>query len=157
MDIPKKYRLNTEDFKIYFDNEKKTHVAQNLDTGERTNIGALGIFLQMGILQSLEQEDKLQTLTQKIAELEQKINQILDSLKNLQTKPIEPEVDEEKVETEEKKIVETKEIEQKKEKPKFNVKEKIMEKALKKISDEEETLEDIVTETEEEIDAWEEI
>ena len=31
MNIVRKFQVNTEDFKIYFDNDKKTHVAENIE------------------------------------------------------------------------------------------------------------------------------
>ncbi|MBU5688046.1 MAG: hypothetical protein KQA31_01400, partial [Candidatus Aenigmarchaeota archaeon] len=84
LNIVEKYKLNTEDFKIYFDNTKKTHVAENIETGEKTNIGVLGIFLEMGILRPLDEQDKLVEIKQKISELEKKIEVLIDKVENIQ-------------------------------------------------------------------------
>jgi hypothetical protein len=72
MRIPTKFEVNTEDFKITFDNKNKTHVCESLDTGEKTNIGVLGILMQMGIIKPVEGdvEQKIKTLSERLNELE---------------------------------------------------------------------------------------
>ncbi len=127
MDIVKKYLLNTHDFQIYFDNEKKTHVALNLETGEKTNIGVLGIFLQMGILKELEEVDKKDVMLQRLDTLEEKVNRLLKVIDNIKA-PSSNNMEEYEEATNE--IVEEK-------KPRSEVAEKIMEKTLKKMSKEE--------------------
>ncbi|MFH8080351.1 MAG: hypothetical protein QXO84_00510 [Candidatus Aenigmatarchaeota archaeon] len=134
LNIVQKYKLNTEDFKIYFDNNKKTHVAENIETGEKTNIGVLGIFLEMGILRPLDDEDKLVELKRKIEILEKKIELLMEKIENMQFKQ----------------VVCEKEVE---EKPKFDIKQKIIEKSLSKIKYDENIIKD--DENEEKI--WEEI
>jgi len=145
LNIVQKYKLNTEDFKIYFDNSKKTHVAENIETGEKTNIGVLGILLEMGILRPLDEEDKLVELKQKIAELEKKIDSLIDKVETLQmnqayTHGKVEEEEEEKIEEEEK--------------PKFDIREKIIEKSIKKMRKYDE---DVIKDTEEQEEVWEEI
>ncbi len=88
MKIPTKFYLNTENFKIYFDNEKKTYVCEDLETKEKTNIGVLGTFLQMGILKTISEnpinyDDRINYLMDKIVSLEEKLNKtiILTSVK----------------------------------------------------------------------------
>lgn len=155
MKIPTKFKINTEDFKIYFDNKKKTHVCENLDTGERTNIGVLGILLQMGILKSIEEdkktEERIISLSDKIEGLESKIDQLMKNI-NSQT-----------VRTEEKEEHpgEREEVE---EEPKSGIKERIMKKVLEQTEEavEEkpenpEEASDAVVESDEEINNWTEI
>jgi peptidoglycan hydrolase CwlO-like protein len=144
LNIVQKYKLNTEDFKIYFDNSKKTHVAENIETGEKTNIGVLGILLEMGILRPLDEEDKLVELKQKIAELEKKIDSLIDKVETLQMNQA---YTHGKVEGEEEKIEEE-------EKPKFDIREKIIEKSIKKMRKYDE---DVIKDTEEQEEVWEEI
>jgi len=157
MEIPKKFEINTEDFKIYFDNNKKTHVVENLETGEKTNIGVLGILMQMGILKMIEgkTEEKIKTLSEKLDELEGKIENLVRNIDNITTKTGEKEeiILEERVEEE---------------KPKSEMNERIMKKVLEKTKDEnKESIEeevkeelgesDTTEESEEEIDNWMEI
>lgn len=166
--IVTKYKLNTDDFKIFFDNEKKTHIAQNIETGEKTNIGVLGIFLEMGILRSLDEADKLSVLTQRINDIEaklNKINEVLDKIQLQQAVQLEktmktPKTTERfKEDSEEDELEEAEEeIKEFEEKPKFDIKKKIMEKPLKKIKEREVSEENKpIEESDEEVDAWEEI
>ncbi len=154
MEIPKKFEINTEDFKIYFDNNKKTHIVENLETGEKTNIGVLGILMQMGILKTIEgkTEEKMKTLSEKLDELERKIESLVRNIDNISTKAGEKEEI-------------TVEEEVKEEKPKSEMNEHIMKKVLEKTK-EEETIEEVKeelgesdaeVESEEEIDNWMEI
>ncbi|MCX8179401.1 MAG: hypothetical protein N3E38_01525 [Candidatus Aenigmarchaeota archaeon] len=145
LNIVQKYKLNTEDFKIYFDNNKKTHVAENIETGEKTNIGVLGIFLEMGILRPLDEEDKLIKLERKMAELEKKLEMLIDKVENIQMN----------FAFSEKKSVETEEknVEKVKEKPKFDIREKIIEKSLSKIKYDE----NVIKDSDDEEKVWEEI
>jgi len=157
MEIPTKFKINTEDFKIFFDNKKKTHVCENLDTGEKTNIGVLGIFLQMGILKSIEDrktDDRINLLSKKIEGLESKIDQFMN---NINSQPVKTE---ERVEPSEK----TEEVEEEPEEPKSEINERIMKKVLKQteeeVGKEAENLEeanDAVVESDEEIDNWADI
>lgn len=161
--IVTKYKLNTEDFKIFFDNQKKTHVAENIETGEKTNIGVLGIFLEMGILKALDEVDKLSVLNQRINDLEAKLNKIIEILDNIQlqqamkTKEKTKTYEEEDIEEVEEEAEDIEERSFKPKKSKFDIREKIMEKPLKKISKEVDEVENVRKEAEEEIDAWEEI
>ncbi|MBU5688803.1 MAG: hypothetical protein KQA41_01055 [Candidatus Aenigmarchaeota archaeon] len=151
LNIVEKYKLNTEDFKIYFDNNKKTHVAENIETGEKTNIGVLGIFLEMGILRPLDEQDKLVEIKQKISDLEKKIEVLIDKVENIQLnqafvkKDDQPEEEEETPEDQEIKI---------KEKPRFDIREKIIEKSLKKIHKYDEN---VIKDSEDQEEVWEEI
>ncbi|MEM4368002.1 MAG: hypothetical protein QW350_02135 [Candidatus Aenigmatarchaeota archaeon] len=151
LNIVEKYKLNTEDFKIYFDNNKKTHVAENIETGEKTNIGVLGIFLEMGILRPLDEQDKLVEIKQKISDLEKKIEVLIDKVENIQLnqafvkKDDQPEEEEETPEDQEIKI---------KEKPRFDIREKIIEKSLKKIQKYDEN---VIKDSEDQEEVWEEI
>ncbi len=139
LNIVEKYKLNTEDFKIYFDNNKKTHVAENIETGEKTNIGVLGILLEMGILRPLDEEDKLVELKQKIGELEKKIDSLMDKVETLQMN----------LACSQKKIDEEEE-----ERPKFDIREKIIEKSIRKMRKYDE---DVIKDTKDQEDVWEEI
>ncbi|MBS3051963.1 MAG: hypothetical protein J4428_01150 [Candidatus Aenigmarchaeota archaeon] len=142
--IVTKFRLNTDDFKVFFDNEKKTHVAENLETGEKTNIGVLGIFLQMGILQPEEEAEKY-SLVQRLGFLEDTVNSLAKEINQLRLEPTKQMKEDEEVkeESEEKSI--------KKKKLKFDVKEKIMERALEGMNDKENNVEE---ESEQEIENW---
>ncbi len=142
--IVTKFRLNTDDFKVFFDNEKKTHVAENLETGEKTNIGVLGIFLQMGILQPEEEAEKY-SLVQRLGFLEDTVNSLAKEINQIRLEPVkQPKEDEGvKEESEEKSI--------KKKKLKFDVKEKIMERALEGMNDKENNIKE---ESEQEIENW---
>jgi hypothetical protein len=161
MEIPKKFEVNTDDFKIYFDNDKKTYVCENLETGEKTNIGVIGIFLQMGIIKPVEEktDDKIKIITEKLSSLEMKLDQMTKNVNNASVKP-------EKEETEESE--ETIEEEEKvQEKPKSEIRDRIMKKVLKQAEEEteepEEAVEgepedsDVVSESDEEIENWNEI
>ncbi len=156
MKIPTKFEVNTEDFKISFDNKKKTHICESLDTGERTNIGVLGILMQMGILKPVEDgvEEKIKTLSERLNELEIKINDIIKKVNNVSTEMEEAE------ETPEEAIVEEFE-------PKSEINERIMKNVLennepKTESEPEEEVEiedieaksDVRLESQEEIDNW---
>jgi len=158
MKIPTRFEVNTEDFKISFDNKNKTYVCESLDTGEKTNIGVLGILMQMGIVKPVEEgvEEKIKTLSERLNELETKINEIIkkvDSASGSKGIVIERE---------------TKEIEEDVE-PKSEINKRIMKKVLRtaeKPETEEEPDEDeieieeieaksnIKRESKEEIDNW---
>jgi hypothetical protein len=156
LNIVEKYKLNTEDFKIYFDNNKKTHVAENIETGEKTNIGVLGIFLEMGILRPLDEQDKLVELKQKIAELEKKIDSLIDKVETMQinqSRAHELKEDDQEVEEVEEEEPEE-EVEKEQEKPKFDIRQKIIEKSIKKMRKYDE---DVIKDTDEQEDVWEEI
>ena len=151
MKIPEKFKINTKDFKIYFDNNKKTHVSENLNTGEKTNIGVLGILMQMGILKPIEDkttEEKLLSLSEGISNLEAKIDNLIKNVDGLVSKP------------EVKKT--PKEEEVREEKPKSEMNERIMKKVLEQTKEEpvekdeteEESPEDVEIESDEEIDNW---
>ena len=162
MKIPTKFELNTEDFKINFDNQKKTHVCESLDTGEKTNIGVLGILMQMGIIKPVEKgiDEKIKTLSERLNELETKINEIIKKVDS--TSKTERSVEE----------TETKEIEEQEEeiKPKSEIKKRIMKKVMETAEEpeiEEEPDEDeievvdleakgsdVKAESQEEIDNW---
>ncbi len=154
--MPKKFKLNTKDFKVYYDDVKKTHVCESLDTGEKTNIGVLGLFLQMGVLKTVEGDEpateEIPTLKQRLDDLESKLGGVLkDSGKNLERK-------EELV----------KEIKEEK-KPKSDIKKHIIERVLEQAVDEDfeeekpkkkvkgeekEVVEGATEESDEEIDNW---
>ncbi|MEM5799254.1 MAG: hypothetical protein QXZ43_01120 [Candidatus Aenigmatarchaeota archaeon] len=152
LNIVEKYKLNTEDFKIYFDNNKKTHVAENIETGEKTNIGVLGIFLEMGILRPLDEQDKLVEIKQKISDLEKKIEVLIDKVENIQLNHAFGKKNDEIEEKEQEEIIQ--EHEEKKEKPRFDIREKIIEKSLKKIQKYDE---DVIKDSEDQEEVWEEI
>jgi hypothetical protein len=164
MKLPKKFKINDKDFKIYFDNEKKTHVCENLDTGEKTNIGVIGILMQMGILKAIEDkttEEKIMLLSDRIGNLENKIDDFIKNLDSNVSKKEVKEIPKEEVEPETKEeLVE--------EKPKSEINERIMKNVLKNSEKkntekeiEEEPIEeketedsDVVVESSEEIDNW---
>jgi uncharacterized protein YoxC len=156
MKMPTKFRINTEDFKIYFDNKKKTHVCENIETGEKTNIGVLGILMQMGILKPVEEktEESIKSLSERLNELEAKVNGIMKSIDGIVAKREEAEERVEKVEKKE-------ETEEKvEEKPKSEIKERIMKKVLEKAEEaeeKEEKPEEVIVEDEEELKTWMEI
>jgi len=148
MKIPEKFKINTKDFKIFFDNNKKTYVCESLDTGEKTNIGVLGILMQMGILKPIEDkatEEKILSLIERINNLESKIDELN---KNLDGKVSKPEVEE------------SPKKEVKEEKPKSEMNERIMKKVLEQSKEEpveettEEPEEDVEIESNEEIENW---
>ncbi|MCD6226714.1 MAG: hypothetical protein J7J93_02890 [Candidatus Aenigmarchaeota archaeon] len=137
MKLADKFELNTKDFKIYFDNVKKTHICENLETGEKTNLGCLGILMQMGILRpinnSYNNNQNLTSLVKRLDDLEEKVNNIIQKLqqeKEGKTIKIKKKSDDE-------------------------LKEHIMEKVLEKTREPED--ENINQESEEEIDNWMEI
>ena len=155
MEIPTKFKINTKDFKIYFDNRDKKHVCESLETGEKTNISVIGTLLQMGILEPIKIESGLggkdTTLGKKIENLELKIDRLISKI-NI----------DEKFKDIEEKIVE--------EKPKSKMNERIMKKVLEKTKEPEEVEipeEEIevvdepesnaVEESEEEIENWNDI
>ena len=153
MDIPKKFEVNTDDFKIYFDNTRKTHVCENIETGEKTNIGVLGIFLQMGIIKPIEEktDDRMKIISEKLSNLEVKLDEITKNINGIVVKP------------EEESYVKDEGVQ---EKPKSEIRERIMKKVLKRAEEEteEEPVEeeepeesDVVKESEEEIENWNEI
>ena len=163
MNIPTKFKVNTEDFKVYFDNNKKTHVCENVQTGEKTNIGVLGILMQMGILKSIEEnrgmDDRIKLLSDKIESLENKINVVMKSIDCIPIKERREEVEEDLEESEEAE----EEPEEVEEKPKSEIKKRIMKKVLEQTEKKEEPKEaeeepeeesDAVVESDEEIDNW---
>jgi hypothetical protein len=150
MDLVKKFVLNTGDFQIYFDNDKKTYVALNMETGEKTNVGVLGTFLQMGILKPLEEIEKKDVILQKLHELEEEINKLREAVDNLNHVDVKKEP-EKPVETSEE--LQVKE-EVTNEEPKSEIVEQIMEKTLEKLSKEREESQE---ETDEELKNWLEI
>ena len=93
MKIPTKFRLDLENYRIYFDNEKKTHVCEDIETGEKTNIGVIGTFLQMGILKAIEDspdgsnnpDDRIAYLMDKVMSLEQRLNQSFQQAQQAKT------------------------------------------------------------------------
>jgi len=157
MKIPTKFEINTEDFKISFDNQKKTHICESLDTGEKTNVGVLGILMQMGILKPVEEgvEEKIKTLSERLNDLESKINDIIKKVNSVSTEAEEA--------PEEVEVVE--EV-----KPKSEINERIMKNVLEtnepKIESEPaeeveiediEAKSDVAVESEEEINNWKDI
>jgi len=155
MNIPTKFKVNTEDFKIYFDNNKKTHVCENVETGEKTNVGVLGILMQMGILKPIEEnrgtDDRIKFLSEKIESLENKINEVMKGMDIIPIKERGKEIEEDLEKPE-------KEVE---EKPKSEIKKRIMKKVLEQTEEKEEPEEketeeesDAVVESDEEIDNW---
>ncbi len=170
MKIPTKFYLNTENFKIYFDNEKKTHVCEDLESGEKTNIGVLGTFLQMGILKIIDDnstnpDDRLSYLMDKVVSLEQKLTE----------SSIEPIPKKLKIKEETKsKKVDIQEIQQgseqlkrepvlkkhpKSDEEESTINQRIMEKIIEKTIEEEnkESPKDVNVESDKEIDNWMEI
>ena len=148
MKIPNKFKLNTEDFKVYFDNNKKTYVAENIETGEKTNIGVLGVLMQMGILKAIDEkeEKRIESILERLRKLEEKVDGMTKEKEPTETKEEQKEV---KEETEEEK--------------KSEIKERIIDNVLKqaeKESEEEkskekkEENEPIIVESDEEIENW---
>lgn len=143
-----KFKINTEDFKIYFDNKKKTHVCENIETGEKTNIGCLGILMQMGILKSIDEDrsEELSLLSQRLEELGSKVESLSEKVG----------VPKEKKEEMTKKIPAE-------EKPKSEIKERVMKAAMEKVEKDEkpkgkpkksEETREVVIESDEEIENW---
>ena len=148
MRMPNKFKLNTEDFKVYFDNNKKTYVAENIETGEKTNIGVLGVLMQMGILKAIDEkeEKRIESILERLRKLEEKVDGMTKEKEPTETKEEQKEV---KEETEEEK--------------KSEIKERIIDNVLKqaeKESEEEkpkkkkEENEPIIVESDEEIENW---
>jgi hypothetical protein len=159
MKIPIKFKINTDDFKVFFDNNKKTHVCENVETGEQTNIGVLGILMQMGILKPIEEnrgmEERIKFLSEKIDSLENKIDEIMRKTDNIPIIDRKREVKEEFEEPVEE------------EEPKSDINKRIMRKVLEQTEkkeepikeeeeevDEEEEDSDAAVESDEEIDNW---
>ena len=161
MKIPTKFKVNTDDFKVYFDNKKKTHICENVETGEKTNIGVLVILMQMGILKPIEEnrgmEERIKFLSEKIDSLENKIDEVMrktDNITIIDRKRGVKEEFEEPVEEEE---------------PKSEIKKRIMKKVLEQTEEpskeeeeepdeeneeEQEEENDAVVESDDEIDNW---
>jgi len=171
MKIPTKFHLNLEDYKIYFDNEKKTYVCEDLETGEKTNIGVIGTFLQMGILKILDNnptnpDNRISYLMDKVVSLEQRLGQAVQEPQVEQsTKPKRVEVKELQPEPKllkpKREPILKKYPKSKEEEPAIN--QRIMEKILEKTLEEEEEDKkeklprDVNIESNEEIDNWMEI
>ena len=171
MKIPTKFSLNTDNFKVYFDNEKKTHVCEDLETGEKTNIGVLGTFLQMGILKTIDDntsnpDDRLSYLMDKVVSLEKKLDKL--SIEPILKKPkISGEVNLKKAEIHEiqeegldlpkREPILKKYSKSDEEEPTIN--QRIIKKILEKTTEEEnkEPPKDVNVESTEEIDNWMEI
>jgi len=133
MKIPTKFKINTEDFKIYFDNKEKTHICESNETGEKTNIGVLGIFLQMGILKILDDKPqvRIDILTKRLDEIEKQLENPLTNVKPLEKKEeLKEKLEKEPLIKEARKIEEEPIL--KKEPKKSEIKERIMEKVLEK-------------------------
>ena len=147
MKIPNNFKLNTEDFKVYFDNNKKTYIAENIETGEKTNIGVLGVLMQMGILKAVDERE------------EKKIESILERLKRLEER-----VDGMTKETEFEKEQKEEIREETEEEKKSEIKERIINNVLKQAEEEskekkpkkeeKEENEPIIVESDEEIENW---
>ncbi len=160
MKIPTKFCLNTDDYKIYFDNEKKTYVCEDLETGEKTNIGVLGTFLQMGIIKTIEDkptnpDERVAYLMDKVVSLEQKLGSTLQSITVEKPRVKGPEIPEEgsKKQPILKKHPKTEEEEE----PSINqrVMEKILEKTIEEENEENPPKEkNVNVESNEEIDNW---
>ena len=159
MKIPTKFYLNTENFKIYFDNEKKTHVCEDLETGEKTNIGVLGTFLQMGILKTSDDnpnnpDDRLSYLMDKVVSLEKKLTEL-----STETKPKKVDIQEIQQGSEQPKREPVLKKHPKSDEEEPTINQRIMEKILEKTIEEEnkEPPKDVNVESNEEIDNWMEI
>lgn len=150
MKMPTKFELNTENYKIYFNNEKKTHVCKSIETGEETNIGVLGILMQMGILKPVEDEDKniqkLMVLSRRVDELENKLNNMYKASESAAEQIASGDVSRFEEQLEELK---------KPRKSRSEIKKRIMEKVLE--STEEEKASDVSEESREELENWMEI
>jgi hypothetical protein len=167
MKIPTKFEVNTEDFKIYFDNNKKTHICESLDTGEQTNVGVLGILMQMGIIKPVEVgiEEKIKTLSERLKDLETKINDIIRKVDNASVKPKEEKVMEikEEKESEEPEEIETSEEPEEEDEPKSEINKRIMRKVLQNREEDDEEVEieednpNVKKESDEEINNWTDI
>lgn len=169
MKIPTKFSLNTVDYKIYFDNEKKTYVCEDPETGEKTNIGVLGTFLQMGILKPLndsfnETDQRIAYLMDKVVSLEERLSRISKfSPENSTEHPISQKkdfvIDDQMEEDDER--MQRKPLLKKHSKPSIsessNMNQKIMEKILEKTIEEEKPPKNVKVETNEEIENWMEI
>ncbi|MBD3155435.1 MAG: hypothetical protein GF368_02150 [Candidatus Aenigmarchaeota archaeon] len=172
MKIPTKFYLNLEDYKIYFDNKKKTYVCEDLETGEKTNIGVIGTFLQMGIIKAIEDnpgnpDERVAYLMDKVVSLEKRLGHVVQESKTLKIEDREEEIKKPKEEPLSKK--EPEELEKKEREPILkkhpkkpekgeSIKERVMEKIIEKtVEEESEIPEDVEIESDEEIDNWMEI
>ena len=161
MKIPTKFRLNLDDYKVYFDNNKKTYVCEDLETGEKTNIGVIGTFLQMGILKTIEDGDRdpderISYLMDKVLSLEERLGKILGQ--RPQVKTLEKEAAVEKEEERDEGVPRVKKREpilRKVQRREEDFDEELMGKILEKTV--EEKPKDIKMESEEEIENWMEI
>ena len=159
MKIPTKFCLNTNDYKIYFDNEKKTYVCEDLETGEKTNIGVLGTFLQMGILKTIEDnptnpDERVAYLMDKVVSLEQKLGTTLQSITVEKPRVKGPEIPEE---GSKRQPILKKQPKTEEEEPSINqrVMEKILEKTIEEENEEKPPKEkNVNVESNEEIDNW---
>ncbi|MEM5792954.1 MAG: hypothetical protein QXY45_01155 [Candidatus Aenigmatarchaeota archaeon] len=158
MKIPTKFRLNLEDYKIYFDNNKKTYICEDIETGEKTNIGVIGTFLQMGILKTIEDgngtpDERISYLMDKVLSLEQRLSKLLEA----KTQEIKPErkelfkIEEEEIPKIKKREPILKKVQKKDEDFDAELMEEILEKTI------EDKPKNIKMETEEEIENWMEI
>lgn len=179
MKIPTKFQLNLEDYKVYFDNDKKTYVCEDIETGEKTNVGVIGTFLQMGIIKTIEDnstnpDERVAYLMDKVVSLERKLGGIVEESEVVEVKveekkskksenPKEAEVkgiEEEEPEKPERKPILKKHKPKKQEEEDNSIKERVMEKIIEKTMEEESEQkppEDVKVESDEEIDNWMEI
>lgn len=169
MKIPTQFRLNTDDYKIYFDNEKKTYVCEDIESGEKTNVGVIGTFLQMGILEPITEkninpDERLAYLMDKVVSLEQKLGKASISEPKIEhPKQVEYSEEEEKRPRREPVLKKQPKTEEKtfeakpKEEPSINqrVMEKILEKTIEEGNEEKSPKEkNINVESDEEVDNW---
>jgi len=141
-----KFEVDTENFEVYFDNDKKIHVCKDKMTGEETSLKSIGILMQMGVLKPLNEKTpsdlnkKLVGLSGRLDSLEGKIT---DALKNLgaSSKPI--------------KVEKTKIKVKKEKKEKSNNRRNIVEKILQQTIEDADS--DVVVDDKEEKDVWSEI
>ena len=158
MKIPTKFCLNLEDYKIYFDNDKKTYICEDLETGEKTNIGVIGTFLQMGIIKTVEDnpvnpDERVAYLMDKVVSLEQRLGKTLQGISVEKPKVEVQEINEKEIPR--RKPILRKHPKTKEEEPVIN--QRIMEKILEKTLEEEnkeKPPEDVTAESEKEIDNW---
>ena len=155
MEIPTKFKINTKDFKIYFDNKDKKHVCESIETGEKTNITVIGTLLQMGILEPIKIEsdlgEKNVALEKKIEDLELKIDRLMNKINvNEKMKDMEEKIKEEKPNSEMNERIMKKVLEKTKKPEEVEIPEEKIE-----VVDESES--NAVKETEEEIANWNDI
>lgn len=142
-----KFEVDTENFEVYFDNDKKIHVCKDKMTGEETSLKSIGILMQMGVLKPLNEKTpsdlnkKLVGLSGRLDSLEGKISDVLGNL-GASSKPIKSEKPKTKAKKEEK---------EEKSNNRRNIVEKILQQTI------EEADSDVVEENEEEKDVWSEI